>query len=120
MSPQIEAQNLSELQGRLWNIADTLRGKMNADEFRDYCLGFIFYKYLSEKFVGYANKILAEDGIQYNELTAEHPAYKDIVDAVKEDSVQTLGYFLPRTDLFHTMAERVAKDPIGTGTGFIL
>jgi type I restriction-modification system DNA methylase subunit len=46
MSPQIEAQNLSELQGRLWNIADTLRGKMNADEFRDYCLGFIFYKYL--------------------------------------------------------------------------
>lgn len=120
MSPQIEAQNLSELQGRLWNIADTLRGKMNADEFRDYCLGFIFYKYLSEKFVGYANKILAEDGIQYNELTAEHPAYKDIVDAVKEDSVQTLGYFLPPTDLFHTMAERVAKDPKGTGTGFIL
>ncbi|MCV5111548.1 type I restriction-modification system subunit M N-terminal domain-containing protein, partial [Escherichia coli] len=48
MSPQIEAQNLSELQSRLWNIADTLRGKMNADEFRDYCLGFIFYKYLSE------------------------------------------------------------------------
>ncbi|EII6353588.1 TPA: type I restriction-modification system subunit M [Escherichia coli] len=120
MSPQIEAQNLSELQGRLWNIADTLRGKMNADEFRDYCLGFIFYKYLSEKFVAYANKILAEDGIQYNELTAEHPAYQDIVDAVKEDSIQTLGYFLPPTDLFHTMAERVAKDPKGTGTGFIL
>lgn len=120
MSPQIEAQNLSELQGRLWNIADTLRGKMNADEFRDYCLGFIFYKYLSEKFVAYANKILAEDGIQYNELTAEHPAYQDIVDAVKEDSIKTLSYFLPPTDLFHTMAERVAKDPKGTGTGFIL
>ncbi|MDE9590794.1 type I restriction-modification system subunit M N-terminal domain-containing protein, partial [Xenorhabdus bovienii] len=62
MSPQIEAQNLSELQSRLWNIADTLRGKIHADEFRDYCLGFIFYKYLSEKFVAYANKILAEDG----------------------------------------------------------
>ncbi|WP_407635905.1 type I restriction-modification system subunit M N-terminal domain-containing protein [Kamptonema formosum] len=27
---------------QLWNIADSLRGKMNADEFRDYCLGFIF------------------------------------------------------------------------------
>ncbi len=84
MSPQIEAQNLSELQGRLWNIADTLRGKMNADEFRDYCLGFIFYKYLSEKFVTYANKILVEDGIQYNELTVSHPDYQDIVEAVKE------------------------------------
>ena len=38
-----------QLEKQLWNIADTLRGKMNADEFRDYILGFIFYKYLSEK-----------------------------------------------------------------------
>ncbi|MCO4315098.1 type I restriction-modification system subunit M N-terminal domain-containing protein [Pectobacterium versatile] len=93
---------------------------MNAGEFQGYCLGFIFYKYLSEKFVAYANRILAEDGIQYNELTAEHPAYREIVDAVKEDSIQTLGYFLPPTDLFHSMAERVANDPKGAGTGFIL
>lgn len=40
------------LQQQLWNIANTLRGKMNADEFRDYILGFIFYKYLSEKIEG--------------------------------------------------------------------
>jgi hypothetical protein len=32
------------LQTQLWNIANTLRGKMGADEFRDYILGFIFYK----------------------------------------------------------------------------
>lgn len=38
-----------KLEQKLWNIADTLRGKMNADEFRDYILGFIFYKYLSER-----------------------------------------------------------------------
>ncbi len=31
------------LKKQLWNIADTLRGKMKADEFRDYILGFIFY-----------------------------------------------------------------------------
>ncbi len=37
------------LQQQLWNIANTLRGKMNADEFRDYILVFIFFKYLSEK-----------------------------------------------------------------------
>jgi type I restriction enzyme M protein len=37
-----------QLEAQLWNIANTLRGKMNADEFRDYILGFIFYKYLSE------------------------------------------------------------------------
>jgi type I restriction enzyme M protein len=32
------------LDTHLWNIANTLRGKMNADEFRDYMLGFIFHK----------------------------------------------------------------------------
>ena len=34
-----------QLQTQLWNIANELRGKMGADEFRDYILGFIFYKY---------------------------------------------------------------------------
>tara|TARA_Y200000002_G_C22243432_1_gene480678 strand:- start:18 stop:173 length:156 start_codon:yes stop_codon:yes gene_type:complete len=43
------SENQLALQKQLWNIANELRGKMNADEFRDYILGFIFYKYLSEK-----------------------------------------------------------------------
>lgn len=43
-----------QLEAQLWTIADTLRGRMNADEFRDYALGFIFYKYLSEKIALYA------------------------------------------------------------------
>lgn len=38
-----------KLEAQLWNIANTLRGKMNAGGFRDYILGFIFYKYLSKK-----------------------------------------------------------------------
>jgi len=38
-----------QLQSQFWNIANTLRGKMGADEVRDYILGFIFYKYLSER-----------------------------------------------------------------------
>lgn len=46
-----------QLQTQLWNIANTLRGKMGADEFRDYILGFIFYKYLSEKVERFAIKI---------------------------------------------------------------
>lgn len=37
----------SQLHKTLWDIANTLRGNMGADEFRDYILGFIFYKYLS-------------------------------------------------------------------------
>jgi type I restriction enzyme M protein len=44
-----------QLRQQLWDIANTLRGKMNADEFRDYILGFIFYKYLAKKMEIYAN-----------------------------------------------------------------
>ncbi len=56
------------LEQQLWNIANELRGKMNADEFRDYILGFIFYKYLAEKMEIYADTILKPDGIKYKEI----------------------------------------------------
>ena len=38
-----------KLETKLWAIADELRGNMDANEFKNYMLGFIFYKYLSEK-----------------------------------------------------------------------
>ena len=63
-----------QLEQQLWNIANTLRGKMDADEFRDYILGFIFYKYLSEKIRLLADKLLSEDNIKYidvNENTSD-------------------------------------------------
>jgi type I restriction enzyme M protein len=50
---------------------------MNADEFRDYCLGFIFYKYLSEKQHLYANEILAEDEIDFLEIDEESDEGKE-------------------------------------------
>ena len=65
------------LEQQLWNIANTLRGKMNADEFRDYILGFIFYKYLSEKMYLYANKLLNEDNIEYNSIDENTPNGKE-------------------------------------------
>jgi type I restriction enzyme M protein len=73
------------LETQLWNIANTLRGKMDADEFRDYILGFIFYKYLSEKMHNHANKILFEDGLTYlqiNELT-----HGEILEEIKKDAL---------------------------------
>ena len=52
-------QQKSQLHKTLWDIANTLRGNMGADEFRDYILGFIFYKYLSEKTLVYANSLIS-------------------------------------------------------------
>lgn len=60
------------LETQLWNIANELRGKMDADEFRDYILGFIFYKYLSEKQQLFADKLLETESItDYAQLKDE-------------------------------------------------
>ena len=45
------ADNKFNLEKHLWQIANDLQGKMGADEFRDYILGFIFFKYLSVKMI---------------------------------------------------------------------
>ena len=108
------------LEQKLWDIANTLRGKMDADEFRDYILGFIFYKYLSEKMHRYANTILAEDGVEYlsvHEGTADGDA---VLEAVRDDAVEQLGYFLKPSELFSEVAKRGnAKGKAGAST-FIL
>lgn len=95
-----------QLQTQLWNIANELRGKMGADEFRDYILGFIFYKYLSEKMHLYADHLLGADGIKYISLDESKDTDRKIIEAVKVDAVDKLGYFLRPSELFHAVAER--------------
>ncbi len=95
-----------QLEQQLWNIANTLRGKMNADEFRDYILGFIFYKYLSEKMFRYADSILVQDGIKYKEIDEKTDQGKEYIEAIKEEALEKLGYFLKPSELFSEVAKR--------------
>jgi len=99
-----------QLEQQLWNIANTLRGKMDADEFRDYILGFIFYKYLSEKMHLYADKILAEDGILYASLKEDTEEGKEFLEAIREEALGKLGYFLKPNELFSELAKRGNSD----------
>ena len=108
-----------QLEQQLWNIANTLRGKMNADEFRDYILGFIFYKYLSEKMMRYADSILVQDGIKYNDIDESSELGKEYIEAIKEESLAQLGYFLRPSELFSQIAKRGNADTEGE-TNFIL
>ncbi|MDD3771075.1 MAG: type I restriction-modification system subunit M [Weeksellaceae bacterium] len=94
------------LEQQLWNIANTLRGKMNADEFRDYILGFIFYKYLAEKMEIYANSILEKDTIQFKNIPEDTPEGQGYIEAIKEESLEYLGYFLKPSELFSEIAKR--------------
>src|SRR5579859_8079329 len=54
-------QDQKQLGKTLWNIADQLRGAMNADDFRDYMLAFLFLRYLSDNYEAAAKKELGKD-----------------------------------------------------------
>ena len=54
-------EQLSQLGKTLWAIADDLRGAMNADDFRDYMLSFLFLRYLSDNYETAARKELGPD-----------------------------------------------------------
>lgn len=95
----------AKLEQQLWNIANTLRGKMNADEFRDYILGFIFYKYLSTKMNLYANTILKPDGLTFQEIEG-HAQEAEYMAAIKDAALERLGYFLEPSHLFSELAKR--------------
>ena len=95
----------AKLEQQLWNIANTLRGKMDADDFRDYILGFIFYKYLSTKMELYGNKALKPDGITFAEVEG-HAQEAELIEALRDASLDKLGYFLLPSELFSQLAKR--------------
>ena len=93
------------LEQKLWDIANTLRGKVDADAYRDYILGFIFYKYLSEKLYLKANELLVGELVEDFYLVTDEGTLDDI----KEDTLQSLGYFLRPEELFDFMVLRGKK-----------
>ncbi|MBV2150680.1 type I restriction-modification system subunit M N-terminal domain-containing protein [Sphingobium sp. AS12] len=105
-----------ELEKALWAIANDLRGKMDADEFRDYILGFIFFKYLSERIHLYANSILKPDDIEFTDIREGTDDGDEYLDAVRAEAIDELGYFLKPSELFASIAERGNRK----GDNFIL
>ena len=94
-----------KLESKLWAIADELRGNMDANEFKNYMLGFIFYKYLSEKIELYLNKELEEDGVKFT------GAYEDpeLREAVKGEAIENLGYFLEPKCIFRNLVNEARR-----------
>jgi type I restriction-modification system DNA methylase subunit len=85
---------------------------MNADEFRDYILGFIFYKYLSEKMEIFADGILKQDKLVFKDISPKMPQYDDYLAEIRHESLDKLGYFLRPDELFgHSPSEAMAAIP---------
>ena len=108
------------LERQLWSVANVLRGKMNADEYKNYILGFIFYKYLSEKLERYVNdKLLAREKFTFSEIKENTKEGKENLEHIKLACVGELGFFLRPSELFSYLVKK-GKGEIKDQKAFIL
>ena len=94
-----------KLRTQLWTVANTLRGNMSAGDFMYYTLGFIFYKYLSEKIEKTADEILVDDGVSFKE--AWNSNNEELKEALKDECIQDLGYFVEPEYLYSTIISMI-------------
>ena len=106
----------AELNQKLFSAADNLRSKMDASEYKNYLLGLIFYKYLSdkllEKVVELADESLAEYNTPekqtqlYRELLADEDSKSDLIETL----VDTLGYDIEPDFLFNVLTSKAKQN----------
>lgn len=96
----------AELQKQLWSIANTLRGNMDANDFKNYILGLIFYRYLSENLVNYVERtLLKDDGITYAEAWKKDEYRYELKRYLIEDS--NMGYFIEAENLWSELIYKI-------------
>lgn len=92
------------LETKLWAVADVLRGTMDANEFKNYILGFIFYKYLSEKIELRLTNELKQDGLTFEQAYVINKFKKDL----RQEAIENLGYFIEPQDLFSNLVKQAS------------
>ena len=86
-----------ELLSVLWSGADVLRGKMDANEYKTYLLGLVFYKYLSDSYLAKAYDLLNDgmpDNLEDAQAVYEEAMDSDDADALLEEIKNSLHYTL--------------------------
>ena len=98
-----EAMHQGELHKKLWDMANNLRGQMEAYEFKNYILGVIFYRFLSEKTEMKAEQLLSNDGITYQEAWNNEEIRQHVIDGIKDQ----VGYIVEPKYLFSKMIQDI-------------
>jgi type I restriction enzyme M protein len=103
--------NQKQLGNTLWSIADQLRGAMNADDFRDYMLSFLFLRYLSDNYEIAAKKELGSDYPELEDnsylvpLSIWYELNADDVDAFEKQMRRKIHYIIQPTHLWKSIAQ---------------
>lgn len=92
------AAQRAELQSQIWKIANEVRGSVDGWDFKQYVLGTLFYRFISENFINYIEG--GDSSINYAELDDSI-----ITKEIKDDAVKTKGYFIYPSQLFCRIAK---------------
>lgn len=96
-------QQRAELQRQIWQIANDVRGSVDGWDFKQYVLGTLFYRFISENFANYIEG--GDESINYAELSDDI-----ITDDIKDDAIKTKGYFIYPSQLFVNIAANANKN----------
>ena len=88
----------AELQAKIWRIANDVRGSVDGWDFKQFVLGTLFYRFISENFTRYIEG--GDDSINYASLKDDV-----ITPEIKDDAIKTKGYFIYPSQLFVTVAK---------------
>ena len=100
-------QQRAELYRTIWNMANDLRGSVDGWDFKQYVLGMLFYRYISENITAYINKIEHEakyKDFDYTKLSDEE------AESARDDLVKSKGFFILPSELFHNLKLRAKDD----------
>lgn len=100
-------QERAELHKTIWSIADKLRGKVDGWDFKNYVLGTMFYRYISENTTNYINKGEEEagnTGFNYEDLSDEEALTQ------RDDLIETKGFFILPSQLFSNVLKASESD----------
>ncbi|MEA4276481.1 type I restriction-modification system subunit M [Mycoplasma sp. 21DD0573] len=98
----------AELHKTIWNIADQLRSQVDGWEFKNYVLGTLFYRFISESITRYVNAIQHETGdLDFNYETLSDD---EITDSIKEAIISAKGFFIYPSQLFTNVEANATND----------
>lgn len=107
MADNRREQERAELHRMIWNIANDLRGSIDGWDFKQYVLGMLFYRYISENLTSFVNRNEWEAGnkkFDYAKLSDKE------AEQAREDLITTKGFFILPSELFQNVAKRAAND----------